>query len=131
MNTSDIFLGRWDVVEVQHRRRGEWVHEYDFKPGEWTVAFSPEGRHSEIFRPSGIPEEISVHEWSFDEVSGVIRLHSDGTPPEFVRTAVFVETKDETCLYHFDDTPHIRHDAEIIAAHHAHKRWRLVKSMPL
>ncbi len=48
-NQNQSFLGLWDVVETQRRSTGEWL-----------IAFFDEGRCSEIFRPEGVPEQITV-----------------------------------------------------------------------
>ncbi len=126
MDTNQTFLRLWDVAETQCRQDGEWIHEFDFEPGEWLIAFFEEGRFSEIFRPEGVPEEITVCDWVFDGASGIILLHVPGKPQEIVRKAVFDESGGSAWLYSFEDAHNVGATREAVVEHLAHARWKIV-----
>ncbi len=112
----------WYVTEQDRRTNGVWTHEYDFKPGEWVIAFFDDGYYGEIFRPAGVPEEKTIGRWNYDEDSGVISVEflAEGS---FVQKYVF----EGEYLYEFGDESHIPLRRRTIIAHHAHVRYRLTK----
>lgn len=125
MNTDQPFIGFWDVVELQRRVAGEWLHEYDFVPGEWQLCFDPDGRHSEFFLSGGLGPGIYDGVWSLDHTSGAVSLVFDEFAPEFVHMMFFDKTDGGYWLYLFEDALHISHDRDAIIAHHANERRRL------
>ncbi len=120
------FLGLWDVVSQEHCERGVWVQDYRFVPGEWLVAFFIEGRCSEIFRPEGLPEEITAFDWSYDPYSGVITLRDTEGTPDSIRTAIF----EAPYLCFFDNESHVAPDRAAIVDHHTRERWLLCNVPP-
>ncbi len=119
------FLGVWDVVSQEHCERGMWVQDYEFVPGEWLVAFFIEGRCSEIFRPEGLPEQITSFDWAYDPYSGVITLRENDSLLGSVHTAVY----DPPYLCFFDDQSHVAPDRAATVDHHTRERW-LLRTVP-
>ncbi len=116
------FVGFWHVVAQETRIAGKWQRKYDFKPGEWTIGFFPNGKYGEIFRPA---DERIFCDWTFDADLGIISIHFD--PPGEIGKCVFKTTGKGVYLYFYDDLPNIPLARRAIIAHHAHKRHRLVR----
>ncbi len=112
----------WYIVRQETRVKGEWIHEYDFKPGEWTIAFFDDGFYGEIFRCKGLPEEKTIGRWAFDRDTGVISV-------EFLAEGSFAQRYifDDEYLYKFGNDLYIPLHRGSIIAHHAHNRYRLEK----
>ena len=132
MTTTQTIVGQWSVAELQKRVRGEWIEEYDFDPGDWTVTFHPNGRMNIEFRVSDCPQEYRNGSWAHDPVGGYILFDIDdepwtydAIPGELAAGMVFDPADDGPWLYYFDDNPDIRPTRESIINHHANERHRL------
>ena len=132
MTSNQTITGRWNVVEKQRKIHGEWIQEHDFAPGEWMVAFLPNGSMNVAFRAEGYPHEFRTGGWAHDPVADYILfdLEEDpvgygAMPCEFADGMVFDPAPDGPWLYFFEDEPHIGSDRDTIIARYAHERHKL------
>ena len=72
------FTGIWHVVRQEYRALGEWKQEYVFEPGEWLVAFCPDGRYGEIRRFTD--DSPTTGAWTLDTSTGIISIQYNETP---------------------------------------------------
>jgi hypothetical protein len=118
---KNLFKGAWAVITQESRVRGEWQRLYDFTPDDWSIGFLPDGIYGEIFRPE---REMISGRWVCDD-RGIISIGFD-VDREFLTRRVFEGDASGGWLYIFEDAPNIPLDTDLIIAHHAYERWRLV-----
>jgi hypothetical protein len=120
---KEIIRGVWSIVALELRDRGEWKHEMDFGPDEWTIGFMENGRLLEIFRPEN---EKQSGRWVLDECRGILMTAYD-TAPEHLHHHVFEGDENGAWLYVYEDAPHIPFYRNLIVAHHSRQRLRMVR----
>ncbi len=125
-------IGHWYVAELQRRIRGEWIEEYDFEPGDWTMEFHPNGRMSVEFRVEPHLTEYRNGNWAHDPVASYILFDYDdepwaydAIPGEMSAGMVFDPAEDGPWLYFFDDIPEILLTRDLIIDPLAGERHKL------
>jgi hypothetical protein len=119
---KNLFKGAWAVIAQEYRRRGEWQCEYEFTHDDWSVGFLENGFYGEIFRPE---REIRNGRWVCDQ-RGIISIDHDPENSRFLTRCVYEGTEAGGWLYFYDDDSTVPLDRNIIIAHHANERWKLI-----
>ena len=122
--TKHPFEGAWDVVRQEFRVRGEWEIENEYGPDDWSIGFLADCRCLGIYRPK---DDRLAGVWSYDESTGIISVLYDGLLGKDTSKHVFDETPEGVYLYSYKDEYHIRPDRDVIIAHHARVRQKLVR----
>ncbi len=118
------FEGIWDIVALEYRVAGEWNCECRFYPGEWAMAFLPDGRYFDLYRPEDDRESGT---WTIDERTEIISVELENGTGTVTVKHVFEGTDDEGWMYVSENSRHIPLDRNLIIAHHAYSRYKFVR----